>query len=203
MVNNISDFNLIYWVLKNSGGMNEYDDAQALLGILKRHIIHLDSDQEAEPVQLNPNHEAIEAVLDRLKSQLVLDYMAADYERIAGGNVTTVEINAAFELLDKKCDEVEEGLYSFIRGVLRVLGYDENEGFHLKRGKELNKSEEISSVIASAPWLGDEMTAKLLCEIHGIIDEYENVEDQKTEEDMNRFKADDENGTENQDEEAE
>lgn len=193
LVNKVSDFNLLYWVIKNAGGMDATDDKELLLGLLKRKIIHVDSDQEVNPVQVNTNHEAIEAVLDRLKSQLVLDYMAADYERISGGNVTTVEINAAFELLDKKCDEVEEGIYSFIRGVLRVLGYDENETFHLKRGKELNKGEEIQGIIASANYLSEEMTTKLLCEVHGIIDEYENVEEQKAAESMERFNGTEEN----------
>lgn len=187
LVNEVADFNLLYWVIKNAGGMDEYEDKKLLINILKRKMVHVDNDQEVTPVQVNTNHEAIEAVLDRLKKQLVLDYMAADYERISSGSVTTVEINAAFELLDKKCDEVEEGIYSFIHGVLRVLGYDENEVFHLKRGKELNKNEEIQGIISSAPWLGEEMTTKLLCEVHGIVDEYENVEEQKATESMNRF----------------
>lgn len=187
MTNDITEFNLIYWVLKNAEGMDEYDDKQFLTNLLRTHVLHLQNDVDVTPHEITPKFDSIEVAIKRLKEQLISDFMAVDWERMSGGNITTVEIEAAYTNLKLKCNDVERCVGEFIRGVLKVSGFDPNTPFHFKPDVTINKSEEIQNILAAQANLGDEMTTRLLCETFGIIDEYQEIQDKKAAESMSRF----------------
>lgn len=187
MMNDITEFNLVYWVLKNAEAMDEYDDSQFLANLLRTHVLHLPETVEATPHEITPKFESIEVAIKRLKEQLISDFMAVDWERMSGGNITTVEIEAAYTNLKLKCSDVERCVGEFIRGVLKILGFDPNTPFHFKPDVTINKSEEIQNILASQANLGDEMTTRLLCETFGIIDEYQSIQDNKAVESMARY----------------
>lgn len=188
MVNNI-DMNTVYWTIKNANGMDDYDNNRFILNLLKSHVLHTDDASEVIPHELSMKHEAHEAVLTQLRKQLFFDFQAVDVERIASGNITTVEIKAAYQNLNLKCDEIEKYLSDFIRGVLRVKGIDENEPFHFKRPNDINTAEFVTMLVQIAPILGDDTTLKLICETLGLIDEYEQIKAHRDAESMMRFNA--------------
>ncbi len=189
MVNDVTEFNMIYWVLKNAEAMDEYDDKQFLTNLLRTHILHLNDSVEATPHELTPKFDSIEIALKRLKEQLISDFMAVDWERMSAGNVTTVEIEAAYTNLKLKCNDVERCVGEFIRGVLRVLGLDPNTPFHFTPDMTINRSEEIQTIVSVSPYIGEEMTTRLICETLGIIDEYQSIQDRKAAESMSRYNA--------------
>lgn len=192
---------LIYWILTGYDGMDIDDDIRFLLDVYRQRVIHNEEHQSATPQQIEVQYQAREAALTRLEQQLIRDNMAADTKSLRSGAITTVEIKSAYKDLDRKCDLVEERVREFVRGVLRVHGIDENAPFHFTRPKELNAQEEINTLIAGAQFCGDEYTTKKILEIHGDIDEFENIQKQKAEESMSMFNADSEKAMQsNQDE---
>lgn len=183
---------LIYWILTGYDGMDITDDMRFLLDVYRQRVIHNEEHQSATPQQIEVQYQAREAALTRLEQQLIRDYMAADTKSLRSGAVTTVEIKSAYKDLERKCDLVEEHVREFVRGVLRVHGIDENAPFHFTRPKELNIQEEINTLIAGAQFCGDAYTTKKILEIHGDIDEFESIQNQKTAESMSMFHADSE-----------
>lgn len=176
--NNV-DWNLLYWVLNNCDGMSTQDDINFVASIIKSHVFHLQDGVTAEPHQLQVQYEAREALLERLRRQLFFDFQAVDVERIAAGNVTTVEINAAYNSLERKCDKVEKYVSRAIQQLLVLMGYDKDEPFHFQRARERNEQEAVQTAVAKAPFIGDEATTKEILEISGKTDEFEEIQKQK------------------------
>lgn len=181
--------NLIYWVLSGYDGMDKEDDMRFLRDMYIQKIIHNEEHQSAEPRQIEAQYQAREAMLTRLEQQLIRDYMAADTKTLRNGAVTTVEIKSAYKDLERKCDLVEEQVREFVRNILRIYGISEDEPFHFTRPNELNKSEEVNTLIASAQFCGDEYTTRKILEVNGDIDEFENIQQKKQEEEMTMFNS--------------
>lgn len=181
--------NLIYWILQGYDGMDKEDDLRFLRDIYAQRVIHNEENQSAEPKQIEAQYQAREAALTRIEQQIMLDYMAADTKSLRSGAITTVEIKSAYKNLERKCDIVEEKVRKFVRGVLRVYGFDENEPFHFTRPKELNVQEEVNTLVAGAQFCGDEYTTKKILEIHGDIDEFDNIQKKKQSDEMSIFNA--------------
>lgn len=184
-VNNV-DWNLLYWVLSNCDGMDAQDDINFVASIIKSHVFHLQDGVTAEPHQMQVQYEAREAILERLRRQLFFDFQAVDVERIAAGNVTTVEIRSSYNALERKCDKVEKYISRTIQQLLVLMGYDKDEPFHFQRAREINEQEAVQTAIMKAQFFGDEMTTKELAEISGKTDEFEEIQKKKAAEAMAR-----------------
>lgn len=197
LANNSDDSDLIYWVLKNCDGMDEIDDAEFITDLIRTHVVHLKNDVEAEPKQLNAPYECTKETLEILRKQLFYDFMAVEFERTSGGNITTSEIKQGYENLNLKADKVEACVSEFIMGVLKLRGFDENEPFHFTRPKNVNESEAVQTAISAAEFMSDEATTKTICEITGKTDEFENIQKQKKAESLERF-SDSYGGNENE-----
>ena len=89
--------------------------------------------------------------------------------------------------------------------VLKLLGY-EGETFHLTRSRSINESETAQTILAEAPYFGEEVTTKRLCEVHGMIDSFPDIQAKKLTEMQERIPmmqnssggAEDDNGANNQ-----
>lgn len=185
LVNGV-DMNTVYWIIKNADGMSKKEDLQFVADIIRNNVIHEVEDVEIRKEEISFNHAAFENVLAVLRDKLYTDFMAVDVQRQVTGNVTTVEIKAAYQNLNLKCDMIEKYLSDFIRGCLKVKGFDENEPFHFKRPNDINVTEYATMLVQIAPFLGEESTLKLLCETLGIIDEYEEIKEKREAEAMSQ-----------------
>lgn len=178
LVNNSSEADLIYWVLKNCGGMDEIDDSAFLMKLIQTHTAHLDDGQEAEPKQLVAPHEGIVTSLEILRKHLFYDFAAVDFERMSGGNITTSEIKQAYENMNLKADKVEMLLTDALADALKLMGY-EGATFHFTRPKNINESEAIQNALAVANYMGEEETTRSICEIQGKIDSFPEIQEKK------------------------
>lgn len=190
---NLSDFandvldSFPYWILKGYDGMDKEDDMRFLFDLYRQRIIHNEQNQEAVPHQFEIQYQAKEALLTRIEQQLINDYMAADIKSLRSGAVTTVEIKSAYKRLDRKCDDVEYFLRTFIQGILRILKIDENEPFHFTRSKDLDETEAVTNFINASNNTGDAYTTRKILETFGDGDEYERIQKQKSSEEMSIF----------------
>ena len=182
MTNNISEGDLIYWLIHNADGMTVDDDQRLMEMLHVQHLAHVDEGQiEAKTIEIP--HEATDAALERLRKQLFDDFMAFDATAIAGGNVTATQITAAYQQLDNKADMFEYQLIEFIKNILAVAGMEGEPSF--KRNRIANVTEETQTILSAATVLDDETIVELLPFL--TPEQAETVKKRKQNEDMNRL----------------
>ncbi len=189
LVNNVSQGELVYWVLKNYGGMDDIEDANFIVNLLKSHVIHVD-DGDATPHQITTPFEANDTAAVRLKRLLFESMGAVDTETLRAGNLTATAINAAFHDMRLNSANMEYEVIEFIQGILRIAGLPENTALSFTYFETVNETEAIQNAIASATFIGDEAATRKICEILGIADNFENIQKQKISESLERFSED-------------
>lgn len=191
LVNNVSQGELIYWVLKNYGGMNDLDDANFVINILKSHILHIEgNDCEASPHPITVPFEANEAAAVRLKRLLYESMGAVDTETLKAGNLTATAINAAFHDMRLNSANMEYEVIEFIQGICRIAGLPEDVTLSFTYFETVNETEAIQNIIAAAPFIGDETATRKICEILGMSDDFENIQKRKISESLESFSED-------------
>ena len=174
LVNNTTELNLLYWVIKNADGMQDQDYENFITNLYKSKVLPLPDGVEADPHEVKTDNTSHEIALQRLRAELFQDFKAVDTMNIAGGQKTTVEIKAAYENLNLKCDELEKQIGRFIREMLKFYGFDENAKFHFTRPMNVNMTEFITMLNASINnVLNEEDAMKLAYSVLGMIDQYD------------------------------
>lgn len=187
LVNNIDDANLIYWVIRNAGGMDDIDDQKFVQRLKTIHVAHLEGDEEVDQHQVEVPFQASEVALARLRSQLFDDFMALDVKEIAAGAVTATQIKAAYEPLNAKTDLFEYQVTEFIRGILELIGIDDMPSY--TRSMIINQQETIQNLVTSAEYLSADYVTRKVLETLGDIDKADEVINQRMLEDMSRYSA--------------
>ena len=191
LVNGTQD-DFVYWIFQNCAGMDEMDAQQALNRLRENHFGWADTVGEGSNIDFRTVQSPYEpkvATLNQLEDRLYVDFKAFNPQTVGGGQRTATEIQSAYQRLDSKADEIEDLLIVFIRQILKVAGLDENESFHFTRSRVINASEEIQSVLASAQLLGDEAATRKVCELLGMGDEYETIQESKAAAELAYFTA--------------
>lgn len=179
LVNNMTEVNLLYWVIRNADGMDDQDYEDFITNLYKSKVLPLPDGVEADPHEINTDHEGHESTLARLREQLFQDFKAVDVQSVMGGNKTTVEIKAAYENLNLKCDNIEKQVGRFVRKVLKFYGFDENTGFSFTRPPNINLTEYMTMIEQIKATVGEDTALKWELEALGKIDQYEEIARQK------------------------
>lgn len=187
LVNNVSQSELVYWVLKNYGGMDDIADANFIVNLIKTHIIHVNDDGSAEPHQIQVPFEANNAAFARLKAQLFENMRGVNHEVMDAGNLTATAINSAYSRLRNFSGLAESDVFEYIRGVERLANIDEDEVFTVEYNETINATEAIQNTIASAQWLGEQATTEKLVMLNGLGDKLEEIQKQKAAEQLAQF----------------
>ena len=179
LINNVSEGEFIYWVLKNCEGMNENDDAKFVEQLKLTHVAHANGDDGAgvESHKVDVPFEASEAALDVLRKQLFDDFMALDVKELASGEKTATEIRAAYEPLNQKTDDFEYQVTAFILGILELAGIEDEPTY--TRSQNANQGEIIETVLSAAEYLDDEYMTKKILTALGDADEVDEVMNRK------------------------
>lgn len=188
--NNTNQINLLYWVIKNADGMDDLDFESFVANLYKSQILPLRDGVEAEPHEIRPDFEAHQATIAELRARLFEDFKAVDVSNIQGGNKTTVEIHAAYENLNRKCDDLEIQVGEFLEKVLKFYGFDENEEFSFTRPPEINVTEYMTMLSSiSGTILTEEDAMKQGYSALGMIDMYEAAARKKAADELHRMTA--------------
>lgn len=177
----------VYWILHNTGGMDDSDLAQF---IERLHIVHAAAVDDAAGTAVDSHtvdipHESREKLLDRIERDLYKDYMAFDPENIASGAATATQIRAAYEPLNSKADEYEYCVIEFLQGILNLAGIEDDPTFD--RSYIINKQEEIQTLTMSAQYLTADYITKKVLTILGDADLAEEILQEKDSEDIERI----------------
>lgn len=190
LINNIDDANLIYWVIKNAGGMSDEDDLKFVQRLKTLHAVHTDDNTDVDMHTATVPFEASETALNRLRVQLFDDFMALDTRNIASGAATATQIKAAYEPLNEKTDMFEYQVTEFIMSLFGLVGIDDTPTY--TRSLIVNKQEEIQSLVLAANYLSEDYITRKILEINGDIDETEKVIAERIENDVSRFSTEEE-----------
>lgn len=185
------DINTIFWKVKGADGMDKRDDNALLYDIFKTHVIHTPEGVEVDKDEVSMRSAEYQSVLAVIEAVLYDKFQAVRTQSISAAAKTTVEIKAAYENLNLKCDEVEKYVSDFIRGCLIVIGEDPEEPFHFKRPNNINQSEFVNLILAALPVIGEDTALKQILESLGLIDEYEEIKKAKEEAEMGMFSGED------------
>ena len=187
LINNVSDGEFIYWILKNCGGMNEVDDAKFIEQLKLTHVAHADGDDGAgvEAHNVNVEFQATAEALDRLTAQLYTDFMALKVQDISAGNKTATEIAAAYEPINQKTDQFEYQVTEFINGILALAGIEDEPTY--TRSQMSNQSETLEMVLQSAEYLDDEYVTTKILTLLGDADKAQEVLKRKDAEAADRY----------------
>lgn len=161
LANDIDDTSGFYWVLKNSGGMDDVDLAKFRERMHTVKAAAMDDDTaSAEAHTLEVPTEAREKMLQILERDLYKDFQIVNVEALAASAKTATEIRAAYQPMDDKCGDFEFFLIDAIQSILALAGIDDEPSFRWNR--IANQTEETNMVLAAAHILGDELTLKKL-----------------------------------------
>lgn len=184
--NNVDDASEIYWIIKNSGGM---DDDVSLAQFIERiktvHAAAVDSDSGADATAntINIPYEARTALLERLEKDMYNDFMSFNVQQISAGSSTATEINAAYQPFDNKVDKFEMCVVDFLGKLFELIGISDEPKFN--RSKITNQLEVTQMVLMAAQYLDDETILSKLPWL--TAEEIEKVIKTKIAEDIKRF----------------
>lgn len=171
--NTVDEASLIYWTIKNAGGMDDVDMAEFVQRIRQLHVATATDEASAEPHQLEAPYNSREALLDRLRSDLYEDAMALDTKNIAGGAVTATQIKAAYEPLRSKASQFEYCVLDFLQGIMAIAGIDDKPTF--TPDMLINQNEEIQTVVSAGEYLDQEYVTTKILTILGDADKVREV----------------------------
>ena len=161
LANDIDDTSGFYWVLKNSGGMDDVDIAKFRERMHTVKAAVLDDDAaSAEAHTLDVPISAREKMLEILKADLYEDFQIVNVEALSASAKTATEIRAAYQPMDDKCGDFEFFLIEAIQSILSLAGIDDEPYF--KWNRIANQTEETNMIMTAAAVLGDELTLKKL-----------------------------------------
>lgn len=185
LINNVDSGEVIYWLFKNAGGMDQPSLNQAIQLLKTAHAIQVDSEDDITAHSPQVHFEASKEALEQLRRQIFDNHMGLDVRNIAGGAATATQIKAAYEPINTKADLLEMQVVKFIRGVLAVLGIDDKPTF--TRSVIVNQQEMIQNIISAGSDLPQEYKTRKILELLGDIDKADEVLAQLTAEDAGRF----------------
>ena len=188
LINNVSDGEFIYWILKNCGGMDSVDDAKFIEQLKLTRVAHADGDDGAsvEAHNVSVEFEATAEALDRLTEQLYADFMALKVQDLSAGNKTATEITAAYESINQKTDQFEYCVTEFINGILELAGIEDEPTY--TRSQMSNQSELLEMVLQCAEYLDDEYVTTKILALLGDADKAQEVLKRKDAEAADRYK---------------
>lgn len=180
--NQIDDLNGVFWVLQNTGGMDDVDLAKFVqrLKTVKAAAIDGDAGVTADAKTVDIPVDARRTMLELLRSDIYEDFQALDVRTLSAAAKTTQEIQAAYQSQDNKCADFEYYIIDFIQRLLDIIGIDDNPTFTWNR--VVNQQEQTQTLLMAAEYLSEDVIIKHLPFL--TPEEAEEIIEQKQVDDM-------------------
>lgn len=201
LANDIDDTSGFYWILKNTGGMEDTDLAKFVqrMKSVKASVIDGDEGVDAEAHTLEVPHEARRVMLETLRKDIYEDFQALDVNTLSASAKTTQEIQASYQAQDNKCADFEYYVLDFVQKVLALAGIDDNPTFTWNR--VVNQLEQTQMILQASQYLTDEAIIKHLPFL--TPEEADEILEQRDSEDYEQFEDDEEMDEDLEDDELE
>lgn len=160
--NDLDQASMIYWILQNTGGMDDVDLARFLdrLHTVGAAVVDGDDGVKADAHTVEVPYQSRTAYLDKLKADMYDDFQALDVTKLMGGQKTATEIRAAYEPMNMKADMYEYCVDEFLTDLFKLVDIEDTPSF--TRDMISNQLEYTQMVLMAAPQIGDDMVLKKL-----------------------------------------
>lgn len=147
----------VYWILKNSGAMQDPDLAKFIQRMYSVRAAMVDTSDgvAAEAHTLDVPVEARKTMLEILRKDIYEDAQMLDVAALSAVEKTTTEIEAAYQSQDNKCSDFEYFLIDFVQQVAELAGVPNAEPT-FTWNKIINQAEVTNMVLSAANYLDDE-----------------------------------------------
>lgn len=164
LANDIDDTSGFFWVVKNSGGMDDVDLAQFIQRIKTARAASVSEDDQVEAHTLDVPTEARRTMLEILRADIYEDAQLLDVKtNLSAAAKTTQEIQAAYQAQDNKCNDFEYFIIEFCQRIMTLAGIPEDkQEITLIRDKVINQKEQTEMVMTAANYLSDETVLRHL-----------------------------------------
>lgn len=155
LCNDIDDLSGFYWVLKNTGGMEDSDLAQFVqrMKTVKATVVDGDEGVDAQAHTIDIPYQARQTMLELLRKDIYEDFQALDVNTLSASAKTTQEIQASYQAQDNKCADFEFLILEFVNKILELAGIDDDPSF--KWNRVVNQAEQTQMILQSAQYLTD------------------------------------------------
>ena len=159
--NDLTDCAQVYWIIGNALGMQDEEVQRFMDRLRLTHTAVVDTDNSSvTPYTQELPYNAREAYLVRIADSIYRDFGAFDPAKVAAGNITATQINAAYQPLDEEADDFEYQVIEFIQQILKLQGLEAMPTF--KRNRISNQNEQVQMVMSEANYLDDRTVLELL-----------------------------------------
>lgn len=162
LANTIDDTSGFFWLIKNSGGMDDPDLARFVQRIKTVKAAAVDSEEggDAEVKTFDIPFEARKYLLEQLRKDIYEDFGALDVNTLSAAQKTTQEIQAAYQAQDNKCADFEYYVLDFVQKIMQLAAVEGNPKFNWN--KVVNMNEQTNMLLSAAQYLPAEMIIKKL-----------------------------------------
>jgi len=162
LANDIDDTSGFFWVLKNTGGMEDTDLAKFVqrMKTVKATAVDGDEDVDVDAKTLDVPVEARKTMLEILRNDIYEDFQALDTRTLSASAKTTQEIQSAYQSQDNKCADFEYYVIDFVQKILELAGINDNPTFTWNR--IVNQTEQVAMILQASQYLTDEAIIKHL-----------------------------------------
>lgn len=163
LANDIDDTSGFYWVVKNSGGMEDTDLAKFVqrMKTVKAAVVDGDEGSTVEARTLSIPYEARTTALSILRKDIYEDAQMLDTATLSANQLTATAIETAYQNQDNKCADFEAYIIDFLHGICELAGVD-SAGAAFHWNKIINEAEQANMVLSAANYLDDETILKHL-----------------------------------------
>ena len=185
LANEIDDTSGVFWVLTNTGGMDDVDLAKFVQRMKNVKATYLDGDAgvTAEAHTVDVPVAARQTMLEILRKDIYEDFQALDVNTLSAAAKTTQEIQASYQSQDNKCADFEYYLIDFVQKILELAGIDDEPTFRWNR--VVNQNEQTQMVLSASAYLTDDAIIRHLPFL--TPEEADDIIEQRKGEDVNQF----------------
>jgi hypothetical protein len=180
----LQDCAMVYWIVRNAGGMTPEDLAEFRDRVKLQKIAAVDGADGADAHAYTQEipYNARQACLAEIKAGIYEDFGALDVHTISAG-ATNDHIDAAYQPMDENAADFEYWVGECIMQLLKLAGIEGKPTF--TRNRVSNQLEQVQMLVQEAQWLDSETILRKLPNIRP--DEVEGVIEAKEREDSERL----------------
>lgn len=160
--NDIDDTSGFYWVLKNTGGMDDIDMAKFIqrMRSVRAAAVEGEEGATAEAHTFDVPVEATKTMLEILRNDIYEDFQSLDVKTLSAAAKTTQEIQAAYQAQDNKSADFEYFMLDFVQQILVLAGI--NDIPKVIWNRVVNQTEQTNMILSAANYLTEESIIKHL-----------------------------------------
>ena len=158
--NDLKDVAQIFWLINGADGMSEEELSQFRERLLLTHVANVDSDNaDIKPYSQEIPFNSRLAFLEKIEQAMYRDFGMINLERLIGGEKTSTEIIAMYQVMDEHASDFEVNIKIALNKILELAKIEDDISF--VRNRVINTKEMVEIAIMQAEYIDRKTLLKL------------------------------------------